>query len=432
MTPRARKVAMLLTGCALLAALPRAARAEWAIRTSEPVPVRRLVKNIQSYIDVHPNDAQGYYVLGRVHSRAFAEGTETLTTYQPRGTFSAGENPSASLPEVSGPEQSIEEQRRKGIAAPDSEAIVHLTESIRNYRRAVQLGPREALYFLGLGWMLEQGIRYAEQVEAPFTDKPARVAQTEWRKQALVAYRRAYALRIDADMKKEYFGPGADTDISREAGEGILRLLDVARATPEEMAEIALVSVAVKKMTAKGTAITPIIFPLPGPAPLDALLASQSHVAFDLAGDGRPVEWPWVNADAAFLVWDPGNQKRIVSGRQLFGNATWWMFWRDGYQALAALDDDGNGWLEGSELAGIAVWRDLNGNGICDPGEVISLREAGIARIAVKAAGSEGETQFNLQGIQFEDGTYVPTYDWTPHSLATPRSVAPGERRPAP
>jgi hypothetical protein len=64
----------------------------------------------------------------------------------------------------------------------------------------------------------------------------------------------------------------------------------------------------------------------------------------------------------------------IESGRQLFGSVTWWMFWRDGYQAPAALDDDGNGWLEGNELAGIAIWRDLNGNGVCDPSEIISLR----------------------------------------------------------
>ena len=95
------------------------------------------------------------------------------------------------------------------------------------------------------------------------------------------------------------------------------------------------------------------------------------------------------------------------------------MFWRDGYAALAALDDDGNGWLEGDELTGIAIWRDVNGNGVCDPGEVISLRDAGILRIAVRATGRTSGMPFIPQGIQMNDGTFRPTYDWTPESLVS-------------
>lgn len=43
------------------------------------------------------------------------------------------------------------------------------------------------------------------------------------------------------------------------------------------------------------------------------------------------------------LVRDPQHKSKIESGRQLFGNVTWWMFWRNGYQALAALDDTMDG-----------------------------------------------------------------------------------------
>ena len=95
------------------------------------------------------------------------------------------------------------------------------------------------------------------------------------------------------------------------------------------------------------------------------------------------------------------------------------MFWRDGYAALAALDDDGNGWLEGDELAGIAIWRDINGNGVCDPGEAISLQDAGIVRIAVRASGRTNGMPFNAQGIQLSDQTFRPTYDWTPESIVS-------------
>ena len=36
------------------------------------VPLERLLQNTEAYIRKNPKDAQGYYVLGRVHSLAFA------------------------------------------------------------------------------------------------------------------------------------------------------------------------------------------------------------------------------------------------------------------------------------------------------------------------------------------------------------------------
>jgi len=88
------------------------------------------------------------------------------------------------------------------------------------------------------------------------------------------------------------------------------------------------------------------------------------------------------------------------------------MFWRKGYEALAALDDDGNGWLEGKELDGIFVWHDKNSNGVSERGEVLPLSRFGIIRISVKATNRIGETLFNPKGIQLSDGTFLPTYDW--------------------
>jgi len=88
------------------------------------------------------------------------------------------------------------------------------------------------------------------------------------------------------------------------------------------------------------------------------------------------------------------------------------MFWRNGYEALTALDDDGNGWLEGKELRGIAVWCDKNGNGISDSGEVKPLDFYGITRISVRHEGTEHGLLFNPQGIQRANGKYLSTYDW--------------------
>jgi hypothetical protein len=87
------------------------------------------------------------------------------------------------------------------------------------------------------------------------------------------------------------------------------------------------------------------------------------------------------------------------------------MFWRDGFQALASLDDNHDGWLSGAELEGIAVWIDRNQNGESDPGEVISLAEAGIARISVEASTADGVLG-NPRGLEFSDGRRTPAYDW--------------------
>jgi hypothetical protein len=81
------------------------------------------------------------------------------------------------------------------------------------------------------------------------------------------------------------------------------------------------------------------------------------------------------------------------------------------------LDNDHNGWLEGDELKGIAVWFDRNSNGVSDPGEVASLASLGIRRIAVSATGRNDNTPCNRRGIQFQDGSYGATFDWTPTSL---------------
>jgi len=158
-------------------------------------------------------------------------------------------------------------------------------------------------------------------------------------------------------------------------------------------------------------AITPLIFPISRSCPFSDLVSSHS-VLFDMNGDGIKERWQWVTPKACFLVWDGGRTGQVNSGLQLFGSVTWWMFWRNGYEALAGLDDDGDGWLEGKELDGISVWHDKNTNGVSEQGEVLPLSHFGIVRISVKATNRVGELLFNPRGIQLSDGTFLPTYDW--------------------
>jgi hypothetical protein len=146
------------------------------------------------------------------------------------------------------------------------------------------------------------------------------------------------------------------------------------------------------------------------------MINSQARVGFNLAGDGVEREWPWVRPGVSFLAWDPKGTGKITSGQQLFGNATFWMFFRDGYEALASLDDDRDGWLKGKELKGVVVWTDLDGDGDSDGGEVIAVEKVGVTAVRTSADASEGRTPLASNGIVFKDGRSVPTYDWTPVS----------------
>jgi cytochrome c-type biogenesis protein CcmH/NrfG len=48
--------------------------------TDEPASVQRLIKNASNHVSKHPDDAVGYYTLGRLHSLAYAQVKRTTRT----------------------------------------------------------------------------------------------------------------------------------------------------------------------------------------------------------------------------------------------------------------------------------------------------------------------------------------------------------------
>jgi hypothetical protein len=422
-----RRALAMCVAFVMVLSLPRSLDAIVMFEPTDHVPISRLIHNTTQYVKAHPKDSGGYYMLGRLHSLAFAGNTRTIEIWKLATGSAYGLPVFPFLEPVPRPERT-----NTGTTLPET-ARWHLVESLHNYRRATELQPKQPMAFLGLGWMLEQGALFPDEINAPFKKPPQRAAAQEWRAQALAIYN--YAAAHSAELYDANPQPETPEGLVIEANRAILRLLngpdlsadqtadrDRARKVVESYEQRVRASTPAANQNSPQVfkspqVISPIIFPLRGVGTLESLLAPGRIVSFDLAGDGAPKKWPWVNSDAGFLVWDPENQQHIDSGRQLFGSVTWWMFWRDGYAALAALDDDGNGWLEGDELAGIAIWRDINENGVCDPGEVIPLRNAGILRIAVRASGRTSKMPFNVQGIQFNDGTFKPTYDWMPESI---------------
>jgi hypothetical protein len=458
----------VVAGVLLAAALSLPVAGKFANPT-EPMPAERMVKNAEAWIKEKPTDAQGYYVLGRVHAMAWAYGAE-ITLIKPADD--------KSLPGFAGFQEVQVRHPEKAATEADVE---HLAQALKAYERAVQLDPKNALYALGYASTLQEaGARAAVQMadysmrgkefafapgkaealkkaakdlgdsdpkvrdagskalrdDMPLSlmefrgcltsDDPEVKARAEqvvkgyWELKALEVYRKAYEAALPGDLTGRGRGPGANTQVSGEAGQAILAILKTQpqAAKADEVKEI---TANLAKLGTMGRAMTPVIFAMPGGAAerVGDLVDSSKRVGFDLAGDGVSRTWPWVKDGTALLVWDPRGTGAITSGRQLFGSRTWWISFRDGYEALALLDDNRDGRLTGGELQGIGVWIDRNGDGISQQGEVLTLEAAGITEIGVRGAVDADGVLMNPAGITFSDGRSVKTFDWLTEPVET-------------
>jgi len=62
----------------------------------------------------------------------------------------------------------------------------------------------------------------------------------------------------------------------------------------------------------------------------------------------------------------------------------------------------------------LAIWRDLNGNGVSEPGEVKTLGEWGVVALRCRADAGPADPLCAAQaskGVLFRDGTSRPTFD---------------------
>ncbi len=464
---RTRRSARILHIVAVLPFLP-VATAHWAAPST--APVARLVANLTAYVEEHPEDPHGYFLLGRVHGLAFALKSRTVCYWK---------EDARGLPDITKDQfQNVISRRSRGDASSQptfAELLMHAGEAVRNLERAVELNRDSALYRLSLASVLEDGteldgradvlpkidgsspstqptkedrrlirqlgdrdpevrvkaeadarerldalglLLYAARDDTNVEIKRAarKLLREYWRDRALEQYFVAHQRSIDQDMKwEEQPITGLGSLISYEAGTAYVRLMKARGVKDEtEQKQLDLVEKNVKRLEdiPPCRAITPIIFSLHANRPLGDLLADNSAVQFDLDGDDRVESWPWVRPDTGILVWDPEHSGRITSGRQLFGNATWWMFFRNGYEALSALDDDRDGWLRGRELTGLSVWHDRNSNGLSERGEVTPVEAAGIECIATEPQTWEGRSPAHPFGLRMRGGQMRPTYDW--------------------
>jgi hypothetical protein len=137
---------------------------------------------------------------------------------------------------------------------------------------------------------------------------------------------------------------------------------------------------------------------------------SQYAKFFDITGDGNVdyTEWTTPNTGDALLV-KPENGK-VETALQLFGTAGGY---DDGYEKLSLVcDTDKNGWVEGKELEGLALWMDTNSDGVCQAEELKNLSDYGITAISTDHSNY-------VSSYKTADGKMHISWDWWPAVSST-------------
>lgn len=265
-------------------------------------------------------------------------------------------------------------------------ATLHLKEAIRHYAAALAIAPDNMTARLGHGWVLQQS-----GDEQGAIREYRRVIEEAWPKEQ----------KIKALMPSQRL-------FTSEAARYLIPLLDSAR----DAAEVRDLQSKQAELEARPRAITPIAVPLADDIASHDLVDRRARVRFDADGSG-PRDWTWITPEAGWLVYDADGRGSITSALQWFGDVTFWLFWSNGYEAMRALDDNGDSELSGGELGKLAIWHDRNRDGISDAGEVRPLAFHGIVAVSCRYTAGDGThvAAFSTEGVRLADGRSRPTYD---------------------
>jgi len=405
-----RTICLMMLVC-LLPIQP--AHARFMLYQTERVPIGRVLTNLQQRLATNSQNVELLYQLARVHSMAYATNLSVMSVRKDSAepVFAQPDSDTGVPPQIS----------LRTTPEAQVDALRHLTNAIGYYQSAAKLVLKSSMpqnrwlvvpIHVGLAWCFDQAGRRDDAIEG-YRD----ALQLAWRNEVdgefTLRERASWSwdrLRAGqnpfAKPQRGYIGPGVC--YSDEIIGYLLKLLD----PKSDAKEIAQLQADRKQLRSMGRAITPVLVPLRNELKLDELVDASAQVAFDLDGSGERNHWGWITTNAAWLVYDHDGSGRITSGLQLFGNVTFWIFWPDGYAALASLDDDGDGKLIGEELRGLALWHDRNSNGVSDPGEVTAIAEWGIVAIDCQRELHLSGIPFSPHGVILHDGATRATYDW--------------------
>jgi hypothetical protein len=141
--------------------------------------------------------------------------------------------------------------------------------------------------------------------------------------------------------------------------------------------------------TTPPTTSSPIILDLDGDGVKTVDLANGAY--FDHDGNRFAEKSGWVGPNDAILVRDLNDNGQIDDGGETFGDNTLLANGQkaaNGFEALAELDANNDGVVDQNDegFSTLKLWRDANGNGTVEAGELLSLAEAGVASLDVAYA----------------------------------------------
>jgi hypothetical protein len=146
----------------------------------------------------------------------------------------------------------------------------------------------------------------------------------------------------------------------------------------------------------------PIVLDLDGDG-IELTSLASSDTFFDLDADGFAERTGWVGPHDGLLFHDADGDGAVDGVAELFGSAS-----VDGYDELRPLDANGDNRIDAADpaFAALRIWRDLDGNGASSPDEVLTLAQAGIARLNL----SYSQVDQNAAGnVIARLGSYVRT-----------------------
>jgi hypothetical protein len=154
---------------------------------------------------------------------------------------------------------------------------------------------------------------------------------------------------------------------------------------------------------------SPLILDLDGDGIETASISDKIY--FDHDNNGFAEQTGWASPDDAFFVRDRDGNGKIDSGNELFGNNTDVINGKaaNGFVALATMDSNGDAIVDANDEGWdeLRLWRDLNGNGAVDEGELLTLDEAGVAGLYTDYQNSTFVDNYGNQHRQ--SGSYLKT-----------------------
>lgn len=364
------------------------ATAKFATRATRQVPIVRLLKNLElkrGELGMSSTDkALVDFHIGRLHAMAYALKVEQAAT-----DAQAYPNSRFELPDFGDEPDHLQfEVTPTKDPKKRAAAMAHLKLAIEHLQKATRTDPQFLPAFLGLAWCLDQSGQ---------SDK------------ALPQYRKVFKEAYDAERTAA--GGMVNWSMAVETAEYLTAILDPVK-NAKELSDIKAKTAELEKLPRY---VTPVVIPLRDNLPFEQVLVDHP-VRFDLDGRGKHVYRNWISPDTGWLVFDAEQQGQIDSGLQLIGSATFWLFWRNGYEVLHTLDNNGDGWLVGDELEHLAIWQDANTNGVSESGEVKGLDHWGIEALSTQAQRHCDNVLVSPDGLRLNSGASRPTWDVVLHA----------------